>query len=113
MATSEFADEVLSAHRLGRPCLPILVDMSLEEFQSHQPVWRPVLGTAAIIEMDRDDIGKTLERIVLATDKLGVTPSEPTAIQAEATRSTSAQIWATDANQIDINELDSIVFRGD
>jgi len=111
LATSEFADEVLSAHRLGRPCLPILVDMSLEEFQSYQPVWRPVLGTAVIIELDRDEFGNTLDRIVMATEQLGVSPSRPSSNRATNERSTSTQIWATDANQIDINELDDIVFR--
>ena len=113
LATTEFADEVLSAHRLGRTCLPILVDMSLEEFQSHQPVWRPVLGTAAIIELDRDDFAKTLQRIKLATEQLGVAPSKTVTFRSSGSRSTSTQIWATDANQIDINELDDIVFRNE
>lgn len=108
-----FAEEVLTAHRLGKPCLPILVDMSLEEFQSYQPVWRPVLGAAAVIELDRDNLNETINRIVAAIKHHGITPSKAPIAPSTATRTTSTQIWATDANQIDINELDSIVFRNE
>ena len=113
LASTEFAGEVMAASRLGRACLPILVDMSLEEFDSHQPIWRPALGTAGIIELDRDDIKKTAERVISAVVKLGIEPGRPTSERESLTRSKSAQTWATDANQIDIRELDDIVFRND
>lgn len=113
LASNEFADEIMSADRFGRPCLPILVDMSLEEFESHQPIWRPALGTAAIVELDRDEVQKTAERICSAAEKLGIAPGSRVPKAPSAQRSSSAQIWATDANQIDIKELDSIVFRNE
>lgn len=113
VASEDFAEEVLVAHRLGRPSLPILVDMSLEEFQVLQPIWRPALGSSAIIELDRDDISKTSARILSAIQQLGIEPTRPEAQVDDTPRSSSAQVWATDANQIDISELSNIVFRNE
>lgn len=113
LASTEFADEVLAAHRLRRPCLPILVDISLEEFQSHQPVWRSALGTAAVIELRRDNLSDTIERVRNAMLQLGLHASEQTQPKPAPTTVGLTQVWATDANQIDINELDRIVFRNE
>ena len=113
LSSHDFAEEVMSAQRLGRTCLPILIDMSLEEFDSHQPIWRPALGTAVAIELDRDDINKTLVRIQAAITQLGIKPRNARASSSQLQRSTSAQIWATDANQIDIEQLSEIVFRNE
>ena len=113
LASNEFADEVMAAQRLGRPCLPVLVNMSLEEFDSYQPIWRPALGSATAIELDRVSIDATLQRILSAIERIGIEPSRKPTASASAPRSTSAQIWATDANQIDIHELDKIVFRNE
>lgn len=113
LSSASFADEVMVAHRLGRPCLPVLVDMSLEEFASHQPIWRPALGAAAIIEHESGELDKTFGRIVAAVQHLEISPSRRELAPAVAHKPTSTQIWATDANQIDIRELDRIVFRNE
>ena len=113
LASNDFANEVMAAHRLGRACLPVLVDVSLEEFESHQPIWRPVLGAAGIIELERDNIDKTFDRIVSAIELLGIAPSQAPSKADTPRRSAATQIWATDANQIEINELDRIVFKNE
>ncbi len=113
LASADFAEEVMTAHKLGRVCLPVLVGMSLEEFDSHQPIWRPALGSSAVIELDRDAVDTTLERIIAAVTQLGIQPGSSTTLPATHTRSTSTQIWATDANQIEINEVDRIVYRNE
>ena len=113
LASGDFAEEVLAAHRLRRPCLPVLVDISLEEFQSHQPVWRSALGNAAVIELRHDDISKTLARMESALQQLGITASRSRGQERPKKPTANAQIWATDANQIEINELDRIVFRNE
>ncbi|MEM7316960.1 MAG: protein kinase, partial [Planctomycetota bacterium] len=66
LRSTAFADEVMTAHRLGRPCLPVLVGITLEEFASHQPIWRPALGAAAIIELSQVNPNETFERIIEA-----------------------------------------------
>lgn len=113
LASLDFAEEVMTAHRLGRSCLPILVGMSLEEFESHQPIWRAALGSSAVIELERDTIEATLDRIEAAVTHLGIKPGAVDSVAEARSRSTSIQIWATDANQIEISEIDKIVFRNE
>ena len=113
LKSADFAEEVMSAHRLGRHCLPVLIGMSLEEFAGYQPIWRPALGTATIIELDVSTIGGTLRRVLAALEQFGISPGRQVADAEPARKPNRSQAWATDANQIDINVLDEVVFRNE
>jgi len=111
MDSQAFADEVMEAHQLGRPHLPILVDMSLEEFESRPPVWRAALGSATVIEFHRNYLESLLQRLCRSLQWLEVFPHETPRKVAEVKKGSASQIWATDSNQIDNKDLPRIVFR--
>jgi serine/threonine protein kinase len=117
--------EVQEAHHLGRPFLPVLLGMTRGEFQRRQPDWQPMLGSAAMIELTAANVAsaaarlmKTLEHWKLpARPRPGFRAAEPAGtrrsgaphVLSEAGR----KIWASDANQIDIADLNSVVFRNE
>ncbi len=111
LGSKAFDDEVMDAHRLGRPFLPILVDMSLDEFSARPPKWRSALGAAAIIEFQRSEVDNILHRLCQSLDMLGVSPGHPIRKPPEAKKSTSVQVWATDSHQIENRDLQRVVFR--
>jgi len=116
MGSKAFADEVIEANQLRRPFLPILIDMSLEEFEGHPPVWRAALGSATIVEYRRSNLESVLQRLHRSLQLLEVFPSESSApnqrVNATETRNSSGtQTWATDSNQIENKDLQRVVFR--
>lgn len=111
LGSQAFEDEVRDAGELGRPFLPILVDMSLDEFSARPPAWRPILGAAAIIEYQRSNLENILNRLCQSLELMGLQSTAlPKKIQ-ETKKSSSAQAWVTDSNQIDTRDLQRIVFR--
>lgn len=116
MSSKAFAEEVIEANQLGRPFLPILIDMSLQEFEEHPPAWRAALGSATIVEYRRSQLESVLQRLHRSLQLLEVFPSESAApnqrIKAtEARKSSATQTWATDSNQIESRDLQRVVFR--
>lgn len=111
LSSQAFEYEVMDASELGRPFLPILVDMSLDEFSARPPTWRPTLGASAIIEYQRSNLDNILNRLCQSLELLGVQPTAPQKKVLETKKSSSAQAWVTDSNQIDTRDLQRIVFR--
>lgn len=112
--STDLAREIQQAHRVGTALVPVLVDLSLQEFDSLQPIWRTILGPIAKIEAERNGIEGLTERIHAAAQALSIKPDhsrfKPV---ADSTKLVSGQIWATDAYQIDINELKQVVFENE
>lgn len=106
-----FADEVMAANQIGRPFLPILVDMSLEEFEGRPPTWRAALGSATVIEYRRGNLESVLQRLCRSLEMFGVLPGLPPEKLTETKKPSSAQAWATDSNQIDNRDLQRVVFQ--
>jgi hypothetical protein len=110
----DVARDVHEAHRAGRAFVPVLIGMTAEEFQNHQPIWRAMLGAASVIELDRSQPEHTAGRVALALTALGAHRAAP---QESAGREPAArvtgQVWATDASQIEIHDLRHVVFRSD
>jgi hypothetical protein len=72
-----------------------------------------MLGASPMIEYRRTNpLREILDRITAAAETLDIGIDERIAVApVESTRSCAGQIWATDANQIDILDLDQVLFR--
>jgi hypothetical protein len=110
LRSAEFARDMEHARHVGCPLLPLLVDLSREELEKLAPV---MLGSGAIIEHRRGtSVSEVAARLVGAAEALGIARDERLAGNSPATPvRCNGQIWATDANQIDILDLDRVLFR--
>ena len=109
----EFQREIEHAHKIGCRMLPLLVELPREEYEKLAPAWCSMLGASPMIEYRRTEplpelIGRikaSAQALDIGIDpEMAVTPVRPAA-------QCSGQIWATDANQIDIVDLDRVLFR--
>lgn len=108
-------DELAHAHHLGRVFFSLLLDMSPEEFDSHKAVWRSMLGPAALLPLQgRDAVPEMVSRLVAGAAEVGIQQHPQRMPKAmNQTAPLAGQRWATDANQIDIHDLENVVFRTD
>jgi hypothetical protein len=115
LRSNDFARDVEYAHQIGCPILPLLVDMCREEFEKLAPPWRYLLGTSPRIEYHRSDtLQGILDRLAASAKTLDIArDNRIVAAPAEPVRHCAGQIWATDANQIDMGDLDRVLFRNE
>jgi predicted Ser/Thr protein kinase len=115
MRLADFEREIEQAYAVGCPILPLLVDISREEFEKLAPGWRRMLGSSPIIEHRRSEpLSEIIGRIISAAETLAIRTDE--SVRAPVVQSTdrcSGQVWVTDANQIDIDDLGRILFRNE
>jgi hypothetical protein len=112
---ADFEREIEHAYHIGSPILPILVDVTREQFEKLAPHWLYMLGASGMIEYRRSEaVPAVMERILAAAETLhiGTDGSVPHPRPASI-RQCVGQIWATDANQIDILETERVLFRTD
>ena len=111
--STDFAREIEHAHKISCPLLPLLVDISREEFVKLAPTWCRMLGTSPTIECRRvDGVNLTLDRVVSAAGFLGIRKDDSLSRMPEQSpRRCEGPGWATDANQIDIHDLERVLFR--
>ncbi|MCA9072855.1 MAG: protein kinase, partial [Planctomycetaceae bacterium] len=114
LSSRDFVREIEEANQFNRPFLPVLVHLSLEEFASLQPEWRTMLGGAAIVELDSPPHLQTVQRLITGLESLGIPRSacEQPPIVKRPEPLTGA-VWATDANQIEIQDLPQVIFRNE
>jgi len=106
----DFEREVRQAARREKPILPVLIDISSYELQLQPPNWFALLGAASAIAWERNNPEATLNRIKSSLElhhipthtNLGEIPSRTIRYRSH--------LWATDANQIDIEELANVVY---
>jgi predicted Ser/Thr protein kinase len=115
MRSGDFEREIEHAYSVGCPVLPLLIDISREEFEKLAPSWRRMLGASPIIEYRRaEPLSEILDRIAASASTLGIGIDESIAVRpVEPTARCAGQIWATDANQIDILDLNRVLFRNE
>ena len=108
-------DEIANAHQLGRTLFPLLVDMSQEEFDTQNLVWRSMLGPSALLPLhSRQSPDAAVERIMKGADAIGLRKRRPDSVSVSRVATPLiGRVWATDANQIDIRDLDRLVFRNE
>lgn len=118
LASQEVTMQVRHAYGRSRRFLPLLVDLSQADFQRREPEWRTALGTAAIGEMRSGNLETTVERLTKTLALWHIRPDrtivhghavDPEKPDLDAVR----KIWASDANQIDIRDLERVVFRNE
>ncbi len=111
--SADLAREIQQAHRVGCALIPVLLDLSQQEFESLQPVWQIILGPIAKIETERGSASELAERIDSAASTLGVAADRTVKPDVPDDQRVAGQIWATDAYQIDIHELERVVFKNE
>lgn len=113
--TPDFEREIEHAHRIRSPIIPVLIDLSREEFEMLAPAWVRLLDASPLIEYRRaDSPAELLPRLLDAAERLEIAVDDSLAIPPEEhPRSLNGPSWATDANQIDILDLDQILFRNE
>jgi hypothetical protein len=127
LGSSEVARDVHEAQQLRRPFLPVLLGVSRSEFQRRQPDWQPIIGAAATIDLHAGNVASVAERLIQTLDLWRI-PARPRPERQHAPHTMarrrdphapqgpsegSRRIWASDANQIDIADLDFVVFRNE
>ena len=67
MRSADFEREIEHAYSIGCPILPLLIDISREEFEKLAPSWCRMLGASPIIEYRRTEpLREILDRIAAA-----------------------------------------------
>lgn len=115
LRSRDFERELEYAYDIGRPLLPLLIDLSREEFEELAPAWRRMLGISPIVEFRRaEGMASLMSRLAGAAESLSIPKSAELADAGlPAAVRCSGPIWATDANQIDIHDLDRVLFRNE
>jgi hypothetical protein len=96
--------------------LPVLMAVTHADVQKRRPAWNAVLG-AAPIELRADDVRPAVDRLTRALHSWNVQPQIAGRDRKKRQRTPDprsahmARLWASDANQIDIHDLDRVVFR--
>ena len=111
--SSDFANEIYHAHRSGCAMIPVLVDMSLQEFESIDPDWKTVLGPIVKLEVksnEADALAGKIHSVSESYAQITDQKSNSVAIQTETTR-VRGPVWATDAYQISTSELEKVIFK--
>jgi hypothetical protein len=119
LASADVSRELEQAHgRGGEPrFLPLLIGVTHAEVQKRRPVWHTALGTAASIELRDQPVRLIVDRLVKSLNAWNVRPraaqkpprkrhKPPVPGLPRMTR-----VWASDANQIDIQDIGRVVFR--
>ena len=57
----------------GVTSCPSSLGLTIEDFERHHPTWRPMLGPACVVELERPGVAETAARIVAAFRMLRVT----------------------------------------
>ncbi len=116
MRSADLRREIEHAHKVGCAMVPLLIEMSREEFEKLAPSWRRILGEASLLELRRNEpLEGAVRRLTASAASLGIVGDFSPHVEppTRTAHSIAGQIWATDANQIDIHDLDRILFRND
>lgn len=76
MNSRQVTKELERAHESEKDVIPVLRDVSHQEFQKRQQEWRQILGAAASLRMPPEGVGPVVPRIVDGLRALGVQPRD-------------------------------------
>ncbi|MBM4089990.1 MAG: TIR domain-containing protein [Planctomycetes bacterium] len=123
ISSADVRREVREAYHLGRPFLPVLLGITRQEFHQRQPEWQPVMGGAATVDVTGGNFSQAASRLVRTLELWEIpprpretarlVPQAATAKRKQVLSDGSRKIWASDANQIEIYDLSSVVFRNE
>lgn len=114
LRSHEVATELRNAHQREHRIVPVLANLSHTEFARRKPEWKVIVGAAASIELRDGGTNSVVDRLVLSFGRWKVAPSEVREIQPLVEpKPLMETVWASDANQINIADLNKVVFRND
>lgn len=124
LGSDDFALQVRAASERRRLLIPILVEISPEEFERRQPQWRALLGPAALLDASSLDQKNAFRQILHRIELAGLLTEHnrrsfrrnspaPDASRPIALHAAHSQIWATDSSQIDADDLPQLVFQNE
>lgn len=115
LRSGDLRREIEYAHQIGCPVVPLLIDMAREEFEQLAPAWRQLVGGSTMVEYRRNTaLAPLLERINSAAQALEIAADrQERGAPRVDTPKVVGQTWATDANQIEIADLDKVLFRNE
>ncbi len=114
LTTSEFSEDLALCYRLGIAILPVLLSLSSDDLAVVSPAWCRMLSDAPALEVR--SLEELDERAIAWVHQLaqqrGIVPTgDPVGGSPARAARWEGQTWATDANQIDVQDLDRVLFR--
>jgi len=110
--STELQLEMEFAREIGIPRLCLLLDLARDAFEQTTPTWRTLLASPPIEVANSNQLENLLDTLQDVASTLTILPDLPAAKVALGRR-TSRQSWATDANQIEIDALERVVFQNE
>jgi hypothetical protein len=87
VTSNQVTREVVRAHESGKVFVPVLRDITHQEFKSRQPEWREAMGAATSIRIPQEGVTGILDRIIDGLKALGINPvSKPDATRINRIR---------------------------
>lgn len=111
--STELQLEMESALEIGIPRLCLLVDIPRETFEQTTPTWRTLLASPPIDVANPIQLENLLDTLLNVASNLAIQPDMPAAKMAPGRRTPSRQSWVTDANQIEMDALERVVFQNE
>jgi serine/threonine protein kinase len=113
LASVEFESELRQAERMGLPVIPVLIDITDQELQFYSPKWLSLLGGITPIVWDKRQPSVTLESVKRTLAGCGLKSQGSGGRIPKSSERAVRKQWATDANQVDLDELPRVVYEND
>ncbi len=114
LKSHEVTTELRKAHQRNKTILPLRLRVSDAAFRDQQPEWDTAIGTAVSAEVRVGDpaaiVQKLLKSLELLAVQPGLPPDDPDGGGGGGPEPVNGP-WLSDANQIDVRDLDRIVFH--
>ena len=76
IGSNQMTTEVVRAHESNKPLIPLLKEISHEEFQTQAPVWRQALGASTSMGVTEERVEEVVDRVVEGLETMGIKPDE-------------------------------------
>lgn len=114
LTATEFSEDLALCYRLGIAILPVLLNMSSDDLAVVSPAWCRMLSDSPALEIrSLEEVEEwAIPWVDQVAQQRGIFPSsEPVSKFQQSATLWEGQTWATDANQIDVQDLDRVLFR--
>jgi hypothetical protein len=119
LASTDVSREFEQAHRRGDGprFLPVLAGVTQAEVRNRRPTWHAALETAAPMELRDRQIRPLADCLLQTLQSWNIQPLAPKKPPRKRQKTPvpglprMTRVWASDANQIDIQDIDRVVFR--
>lgn len=77
LSSTNLTEQIVHAHRMGKPFMPVLVSLAHADWTAQQPEWRTAMGAATSIEVPAGGVDAILPRVVEGVAALTAPPARP------------------------------------